>query len=258
MTAFVVVVCVILGFAVGSFLNVVIWRVPRHESIVAPPSHCPGCDQPISPRDNIPVVSWLVLRGKCRNCGEPIPVRYPMVEVGCAVLWGVIGYTFADSWALPAYLVLAAALLALSVIDLEHYLFRTASCSRSRVPASCSSASPPSSKVRATTSSAPSSGESSAFLALGVLHVISPRGMGLGDVKLAFVLGLYLGWLGWGEVFLGLFLGFLLGALIGVLLIATHLRSRKDHVPFGPFLAAGTLIAIIWGPALLGWYSQGR
>jgi len=256
MTAFVVVACVILGFAVGSFLNVVIWRVPRHESIVAPPSHCPGCDTPISPRDNIPVVSWLVLRGKCRNCGQPIPVRYPMVEVGCAVLWGVIGYTFADSWALPAYLVFAAALLALSVIDLEHYLlpnrivFPLAGAGLVLLGIAAFAEGAGDDFVRAVL------GGVVAFVALGVLHLISPRGMGLGDVKLAFVLGLYLGWLGWGEVFLGLFLGFLLGALIGVLLIATRLRSRKDHVPFGPFLAAGTLIAIVWGPALLGWYSQ--
>jgi leader peptidase (prepilin peptidase)/N-methyltransferase len=258
MTAFVVLACSLFGLAVGSFLNVVIWRVPRHESVVAPPSHCPGCDTPISPRDNVPVLSWLALRGRCRTCGAHIPIRYPMVEVGCAVLWGVIGYTFADSWALPAYLLLASALLALSVIDLEHYLlpnrivFPVAGAGLVLLGVAAFAEGAGHDFVRAVL------GGLAAFAALGVLHLISPRGMGMGDVKLAFVLGLYLGWLGWGEVLLGLFLGFLLGALIGVALIATKLRTRKDHVPFGPFLAAGTLIAIVWGPTILAWYSRGQ
>ena len=94
-----------------------------------------------------------------------------------------------------------------------------------------------------------------AFVLLLVMNIVSPRGMGMGDVKLAFLLGLYLGWLSWGRVFLGLFLGFLLGSLVGLLLIALKLRSRKDHVPFGPFLAAGTVIAVLWGGTLLDWYS---
>jgi leader peptidase (prepilin peptidase)/N-methyltransferase len=256
MTAFVVLVCALLGLMVGSFLNVVIWRVPRRESVVAPPSHCPGCDAAISPRDNVPVLSWLLLRGRCRRCGEPIPVRYPMVEVGCAVLWGVIGYRFHDSWALPAYLVLAAALLALSVIDLEHYLLpnrivfplTVAGVALLGVAAGVSGQGDD--FVRALL------GGVAAFGLLLLLHLVSPRGMGMGDVKLAFVLGLYLGWLGWGEVFLGLFLGFFLGAVIGVALVAAKVRSRKDHVPFGPFLAAGTLIAVVWGPSILDWYSR--
>jgi leader peptidase (prepilin peptidase)/N-methyltransferase len=241
---------------VGSFLNVVIWRVPRRESVVTPPSHCPGCDVAIPPRDNVPVLSWLLLRGRCRSCGAPIPVRYPMVEIGCAVLWGVIAYRFHDSWALPAYLVLAAALLALSVIDLEHYLlpnrivFPVAGAGVVLLGVAAALSGQGDDFLRALL------GGLAAFGALGLLHLVSPRGMGMGDVKLAFVLGLYLGWLGWGEVFLGLFLGFFLGAVIGIVLIAAKLRTRKDHVPFGPFLAAGTLIAVIWGPSILGWYSR--
>jgi len=254
-TGFVVFCCALLGLAVGSFLNVVIARVPRRESIVTPPSHCPECHTPISPRDNIPVVSWLVLRGRCRACQAPIPVRYPLVEIGCAIAWGVIGYWFADSWALPAYLVLTAGLLALSVIDLEHRILPNRILGPLAVAgvvllgAAALASGDLDAFVRALL------GALAAFGALGALHLISPRGMGLGDVKLAFVLGLFLGWLGWGEVALGLFLGFLLGSVIGVGLIATGLRTRKDHVPFGPFLAAGTLIAVIWGPTLLAWYS---
>jgi leader peptidase (prepilin peptidase)/N-methyltransferase len=210
----------------------------------------------IPPRDNVPVLSWLLLRGRCRSCGAPIPVRYPMVEIGCAVLWGVIAYRFHDSWALPAYLVLAAALLALSVIDLEHYLlpnrivFPVAGAGVVLLGVAAALSGQGDDFLRALL------GGFAAFGALGLLHLVSPRGMGMGDVKLAFVLGLYLGWLGWGEVFLGLFLGFFLGAVIGIVLIAAKLRTRKDHVPFGPFLAAGTLIAVIWGPSILGWYSR--
>src|SRR5689334_15558612 len=122
MTAFVVACCALLGLAIGSFLNVVIYRVPRKESVVKPRSHCPGCGTEIAERDNIPVVSWLLLRGKCRTCGMRISFRYPAVELACAALFAAMGLRFWDQWALPAFLVLAAACLAGSVIDLEHLL----------------------------------------------------------------------------------------------------------------------------------------
>src|SRR3954465_11800649 len=121
-TGFVVLICAVLGLAVGSFLNVVIYRLPRRESVVRPRSHCPGCDTEISSRDNIPVVSWLLLRGRCRTCGMHISARYPAVELACAALFVAMGLRFPDDWALPAFLVLAAACLAGSVIDLEHML----------------------------------------------------------------------------------------------------------------------------------------
>src|SRR5438093_4994912 len=122
MHAFLVAACAVLGLAVGSFLNVVIWRVPRKLSVVQPGSHCPGCEVQIRPSDNVPLVSWLLLRGKCRHCQAPIPVRYPLVEAGCAALFAAAALRFGASWALPGYLGLFAALLAISVIDLEHYI----------------------------------------------------------------------------------------------------------------------------------------
>ena len=118
----VVAFCGILGLLVGSFLNVVIWRVPRKLSVVRPPSHCPQCETPIRPQDNIPVLSWIVLGGKCRQCGNPIAVRYPLVEASCGVLFAAVAARFGADWALPAYLVLTAALLAISIIDLEHFI----------------------------------------------------------------------------------------------------------------------------------------
>ena len=114
--------CAPVGLLIGSFLNVVIWRVPRGESVMRPASHCPNCQQPVRPLDNIPVLSWIMLRGRCRTCSTSIAWRYPAVELGCALLFAAVGARLHDSWALFGYLVLAAALLSLSVIDIDHFL----------------------------------------------------------------------------------------------------------------------------------------
>jgi leader peptidase (prepilin peptidase) / N-methyltransferase len=250
-----VLVCGLFGLAIGSFLNVVIWRVPRKLSVVRPPSHCPQCETPIRPWDNVPVVSWLLLRGKCRHCGNPIPVRYPLVEAGCGVLFAVVAARFGSAWELPAYLVLAAALLAISIIDLEHFIVPD----RITAPLTVSALA-----LLGLAAAAEGTGWRYGRTVLGgvaffafllLLNILYPKGMGMGDVKLAFSLGLYLGWLGWGQVFLGGFLAFLLGALIGVGLIAAGIKGRKDFVPFGPFLALGTLLTILWGDPILRWYT---
>jgi leader peptidase (prepilin peptidase)/N-methyltransferase len=250
-----VVVSGVLGLAIGSFLNVVIWRVPRKESVVRPPSHCPSCETPIGPRDNIPVVSWLLLRGRCRHCGNPIALRYPLVEAGCGVLFAAVAVRFGASWALPAYLVLTAALLAISIIDLEHFIVPD----RITAPLTVSALA-----LLGLAAVADGNGWRYGRTLLGgltffafllVLNLLYPRGMGMGDVKLSFSHGLYLGWLGWGQVFLGGFLAFLLGAVVGVALIATGVKGRKDFVPFGPFLALGTMLTVLWGAPILRWYT---
>jgi len=256
LTPFVVTCCGAFGLVIGSFLNVVIWRVPRKESIVAPGSKCPGCDTPIAPRDNVPVLSWLLLRGRCRHCGERISPRYPLVEVATAVLFVAIGARFAGSWALPAYLVLGAALLAISVIDLEHYIIPNRivyPVGFMLVPLFALAAligGDWSDFLRALL------GGCAAFAVLFVIHVISPRGMGFGDVRLCFLLGIALGWLGWEHVAFGIFAGFLYGALLGAALMALRLRSRKQHLPFGPFLAAGTLTIVLAGTPIIHWYQH--
>src|SRR5262245_2640597 len=117
MTALVAAISGVYGLVIGSFLNVVIWRVPRKEAIIRPASHCPSCNEPIAPRDNIPLLSWAILRGRCRNCGAPISFRYPLIELVTGALFAAVGARFYDSWALPAYLLLTAGLIALSVID---------------------------------------------------------------------------------------------------------------------------------------------
>lgn len=244
----------ILGLLIGSFLNVVIWRVPRGESVVSPPSHCPGCDTPISPRDNIPVLSWLLLRGRCRTCGQPISVRYPAVELLTGVLFALMAALLGLSWALPAYLFLAAVGLALSAIDLDTRRLPNALTVRSwpvmllllAVPAAVDDQWPD--LVRAVLGGV-------ALLAFYlVLALVNPRGMGLGDVKFAGLLGMGLGWLGWSELLVGGFLGFLLGGLWGLALIVSRRAGRGSSIPFGPFMYAGTILGIVVGGDVASWY----
>jgi leader peptidase (prepilin peptidase)/N-methyltransferase len=253
-TALVAAISGIYGLVIGSFLNVVIWRVPRKESIVRPPSHCPGCDAKIANRDNVPVVSWILLRGHCRNCGTAISVRYPFVELLTGVLFAAVGARFAHSWALPAYLVLTGALVALSAIDLEHYilpnriLYPTDGAVLVLLAVGSFGDNDWSAYLRAVLAGVV------AFAIFFAIHLVSPRGMGFGDVRLSFLLGLGLGWIGWGEVAGGLFSGFLYGAVIGVVLIAVKVRGRKQQIPFGPFLAAGAVTFVLFGEPIVDWY----
>lgn len=252
----------LLGLAVGSFLNVVIHRVPRRESVVSPRSRCPGCGTELANRDNVPVVSWLLLRGRCRTCREPISGRYPAVELLTAVVFAAVGAAVAardggdQLGAVPAFLVFAAVLVAVSFIDIEHFLVPN------RVLLAGSYVAGPLLVMAAALTDGGwarlgrgALGVLVAGGALLVLNLINPRGMGMGDVKLAAFEGAFLGWLGWGYVALGLFLGFLLGSVGGITLIALRLRSRKDHIPFAPFLAAGAVVAVTLGEALLEIYS---
>ena len=253
--AFLLVTVGLFGLLVGSFLNVVIWRIPRGESVVKPGSHCPGCDHELSPLENVPVLSWLTLRGRCRHCQTRISFRYPAVELATAGLWVGLAQRFGSSWELPAFLALAAGLVALSMIDFDHFLLPNKVLYPTGILVAGLLLLPGAIDGEWDSYGRAALGGLAAFLVFLLIHVISPRGMGFGDVRLSFVLGLALGWLSWGHIFLGLFLGFALGALIGVLLIATKVRTRKDHVPFGPFLAAGGLIAVFAGTQLLELYS---
>jgi leader peptidase (prepilin peptidase)/N-methyltransferase len=251
---FVAGVSALLGLMVGSFLNVVVYRVPRRESVVRPRSRCPGCGTQLAERDNVPVLSWLLLRGRCRTCSTPISARYPLVELLTAVVFGGLGARFGADWALPAFLVLAAGLLAVSFIDLEHFIVPN------RVLLVVLALGVPLLAVAAAGGDGwldvrdSVLGGAIAFGLLLVINLINPRGMGMGDVKLVGVEGLFLGVLGIGHVLLALFLGFLLGAVGGVVLLATGVRGRKDHIPFAPFLAAGALLSLVVGSGVLDWY----
>jgi len=251
--AWLVVPAAVLGLIVGSFINVVSHRVPRGESVVRPRSRCPECQTEISPRDNIPIVSWMVLRGRCRRCSVPISVRYPATELATAVVFGLAAVRFGPAPVLPGYLLLFAGLVAVTVTDLELRLvpkrivwpvyavgavLLTAAALLDGEPVRIRDA---------------ALGSAAAFAVLFIIHLISPRGMGFGDVRLAALLGLFLGWLGPAHVGLGIFAGFVSGGLAGVIALSMG-RSRRSALPFAPFLAFGTLAAVLAGQPILDWY----
>ena len=258
-----------MGLLIGSFLNVVVWRLPRGESLSRPPSSCPKCGHAIRWWDNIPVVSWLVLGGKCRDCSERISVRYPLVELGVAVFfasvaWWVMsggGALPSASWVdgprivtLVAFLYLAAISVALALIDLDVHklpnkivlpayvvgavLLGTASLL----------AADHDSLLRAAI------GCAAMFLAYFLMALAYPNGMGLGDVKLAGVLGLFLAWLGWGQLAVGAFAAFVLGGVFSILLLALRRVGRKSGIPFGPWMLGGAWVGIFWGDTIFSEY----
>jgi leader peptidase (prepilin peptidase) / N-methyltransferase len=253
--AFVALAAGVVGVVIGSFLNVVIWRVPRGESVVSPPSHCPGCDTPIAPRDNVPVLSWLLLRGKCRHCHNPISPRYPLVELATGVLFAPMAVRFGLAWDLPAYLYLAAIAVALALIDIDVHRLPNAIVLPSYPVVAALLLLPAVVDGRWDDYLRAVLGGLILFAFYFLLAFIYPAGMGFGDVKLAGVLGAYLGWLGWGAFGAGAFLGFLLGGVLGALLMAVGRAGRKSKIPFGPFMLAGALIAVFVGEPLVDLYT---
>ena len=258
MTAAVAVLCGVVGLAIGSFLNVVIWRVPKGESVVRPASRCPSCQTPITPRDNIPVVSWLLLRGRCRHCGAPISARYPLVELATAALFVGMAVCRGANADLPAFLYLAAVGIALAAIDLDERRLPNALTLPSYAVGGVLLAVAAAADGRWHSFAGALLGMAVLFAFYFVLALIYPAGMGFGDVKLAGVLGLYLGWLGAKEWFVGVLAGFFLGGVLGLLLIAVGRAGRKTKIPFGPFMLLGALIGIVAGHPIATAYLGGR
>jgi leader peptidase (prepilin peptidase)/N-methyltransferase len=244
----------LLGLAVGSFVNVVIYRVPRDLSLVRPGSRCPGCAAPVKPWHNVPVIGWLVLRGRCAGCRAPIGTRYPLVELSTAALFVAVSARFGASLVLPAYLYLAAIAVALAVIDIDVHRLPNAIVLPSYLVAAALLTPPV--LVHGDWAGALRGLVAMALLwsfyfALAFLY---PGGMGFGDVKLAGLLGLYLGWLGWSSVLVGTFTGFLIGGLVGVALLATRKATRRSAIPFGPAMLAGALVAVFLAGPIAEWY----
>ncbi|HRP99217.1 MAG TPA: prepilin peptidase [Terrimesophilobacter sp.] len=261
-----------LGLLIGSFLNVVVWRVPRGESVVTPGSHCPHCDAPIRPWDNIPVLSWLILRGRCRDCKAPISARYPLVELTTGIVFAGVTFHVLNStigvdpaaqpggWWLPtvltvlAFLYLAAVSIALILIDLEHHRLPNSIVLPSYIVG-----------ILLLTAASLTAGDHPAILRAGIgmaalfagylaVALIRPGGMGMGDVKLAGVLGLYLAWCGWGQFAVGVFAAFLLGGLYSVVLLVIRRANRKTAIPFGPWMIIGAWIGIGLGAHIWAGY----
>jgi len=255
---FVAVLATVLGLVVGSFLNVVVYRVPAGVSVASPASACPACGTPIRRRDNVPVLSWLILRGRCRDCSEPISSRYPLVELAtallfCAVaaaLWTIGGTPTGTTLLTIALLYLMAISVALALIDLDTHRLPNVIV----LPAYLVLG------VLLTGASA-ATGDWGALLrgvlgmlVLGgtylVLAVAVPNGMGFGDVKLAGVLGFVLAYLGWGSLAVGAFAAFLLGGTFAVALVLARRARRGNGIPFGPWMLLGAWCGLLFGDAV--------
>lgn len=262
----------VFGLLIGSFLNVVIWRVPRGESLL-PDSRCPGCGAAIRPWQNVPVISWLVLRGKCAHCKAPISVRYPLIELATAVAFGLTTWWYLGSAAagalsgatapalavaawltLAAYLWFAAASIALTAIDLELQRLPDAIVLPSLAVV-----------LLLLAGAAGLAGEwgrlvtilvaaAALFAFYFLIVLVYPQGMGGGDVKLAPLIGAVTGSVGWAAVAVGAFAGFLIGAAIGLTLMAAGRVKRKQGVPFGPSMLLGAWVGLVWGPVLMEAY----
>ena len=237
---------VVLGLAVGSFLNVCIDRLPAGESIVRGASHCPNCQHLLAPWDLVPVFSYLWLRGRCRYCGASIPVRVPLVEVATGVLFGFLFWKFGLGVELGIALVYGSILLAISVIDLEHQLILNVVV----YPAL------PLALALSLLSPDPTIASAALGFAVGVAAVSIPfliyrQGMGMGDVKLGGLIGLMVGY---PHVLVALLLAVVVGGVIASLLLVLRIKGRKDAIPFGPFMAAGAFVTLLWGQAILDWY----
>ena len=258
----------VLGAVVGSFLNVVIYRVPAGLSVVRPPSACPVCSSPVRAYDNVPVLSWLVLRAKCRDCGAPISARYPLVELGTAAAFVVVAAMLgpqlvigtavlpliAELVVLLALLYLAAVSIALAAIDLDVHRLPNSIVLPTYLVGGVTLTVAAISTGDLVSLARAAAGAGILFAFYLVLALIAPRGMGMGDVKLAGVLGLFLGWFGWEALAVGALAAFLLGGLYGVILILARRARRTTGIPFGPWMLAGAWLGILFGEPIARGY----
>jgi leader peptidase (prepilin peptidase)/N-methyltransferase len=258
----------VFGLLFGSFFNVVIWRVPRRESVVRPASSCPKCGHAIRAWDNIPVLSWLLLRGKCRDCGTSISAQYPAVELVTGFAFALVALGFVPAvlnspvgatqvsalLEMLAFLALAAASVVLSGIDLtvqrlpDRIVVPTFVVGALLLGGAALAGADGAAMLRALIGSA------AAFLFFLIVAFIKPGAMGMGDVKLAAVLGLYLGYLGWSQLVVGFFAAFIVGSIAGLLLLIARRVDRKGGIPFGPWMFAGAWVGIAAGGPIAAGY----
>lgn len=238
----------LFGLVIGSFLNVVAHRLPERRSLVRPRSACPSCAVPVRPYDNVPVLSWLLLRGRCRSCAAPISARYPVVEAGTAALWAAVAAVhYADATALALGLALVTVLVPLALIDYDRQILPN----RITYPAFLAGvalgfALDPAGQPERLLAAAIAGG------VFGLVVLLVPRGMGLGDAKLLAVLGVFLG----PSVAVAAAVALLSGTVVGAIIVGRVgvAAGRKTAVPFGVFLALGGVVAVLAGDPLVDWY----
>jgi len=255
---FAAIVALIFGLIIGSFLNVCIYRLPREKSVVNPPSFCPGCGTPIRPWDNIPVISYLLLAGKCRRCGQKISLRYPAVELLNGLLYVAATMQFGIDWRLPFILAFVSAMIVITFIDLDFQIIPDVITIPGMIIG-----------LAGSHFLIPDPFMNDAILGLvnsvigllagGVsfylIAILSRGGMGGGDVKMMAMVGAFMGWKG---VLLTTLIGSLTGSLIGIGLMIFKGAGRKTKIPFGPFLSLGSLATLFFGRIILEWYLPGK
>lgn len=247
----------IFGLIVGSFLNVCIYRLPRELSVVKPRSACPSCSTPIKAWDNIPVISYILLGGKCRKCGEKISARYPFIEALNGLLYLAVFHFFGIGWHLPFLFAFVSAMVVITFIDLDFQIIPDVITLPGIIiglaAASCVLPDPFSS-LNSLSVSGFTNSVTGLLLGGGLYYFIaiaSRGGMGGGDIKMMAMVGAVTGWKG---VLLTTFLGSLTGSVIGIFLMAFKGKGRKTKIPFGPFLALGTLVSLFYGGVIVDWY----
>jgi leader peptidase (prepilin peptidase)/N-methyltransferase len=243
-----IVLAAVGGLIIGSFLNVVAYRLPRGESLAHPPSRCPSCGAPVKPYDNIPVLSWLLLRGRCRNCKAPISARYPIVEAVTGALYAAVMWArWDDASGIALGILLVTALIPITLIDLDYRIIPNKITGPAAIVAILIGVILDQDYVVEQLIAGAAAG--GFFLLAAIAY---PRGMGMGDVKLAGMMGLYLG----RAVAFGVLVGLVAGVVVGGVIMARVgvKAGRKQAVPFGPFLAFGAVVAIFAGDAVANAY----
>ncbi|MDI6601929.1 MAG: prepilin peptidase [Thermoanaerobacteraceae bacterium] len=235
----------LFGLAMGSFFNVCIYRLPRGESIVFPPSHCTSCNTKLKPIDMIPVLSYIFLKGRCRYCGSHISIRYPLVELATGLIYLFIFIYFGFTYLTIKYIILFSGLIIIFFTDLDVQIIPDAVLLAVFIPGIIISIIFKENLLNNFIGLVIGGG----FLFL--LALIVPEGMGMGDVKLMAACGWYLG--AWPTI-LSLFLSFIIGAVVGLLLIAYRRKNMRDMIAFGPFLAIGTFTSVFYGSSIINFY----
>lgn len=236
----------LLGVLIGSFLNICIDRLPQGGSVVEPPSHCPACQRRLTPLELIPVISYLFLKGRCKDCGERIPIRLLLVEIGTGLVFFLIWIRFGNSWETLLVSLYSCLLIIIAGIDLDHHkvlnilVFPAIILSLIMIPV-----------FHLTNIWNHFAGAALGFGLLFLLAVLAPGSMGMGDVKLIVFLGLVVGF---PAIVVVLFLSFVLGGLIAGILLGLKKVSRKDPIAFGPYLALGGFITMLYGAQIIDWW----
>ena len=246
-----VVLIFILGLIVGSFSNVCIYRIPRNESIIYPASHCPKCRSKIKPVDNIPLLSFILLKGRCRNCKSKISIQYPIVELLTGLIYLIIYLIYGLSVQTLIYIILSSALIIIAFIDLNEQIIPDVISLPGIVMGFILSFLVPYISFINSALGVVVGGGIIFIIGLAGSVIFKKEAMGGGDVKLAAMIGAFLGW---RYIVISLFLGFFLGSLAGIFLIMLKIKSREDTVPFGPFIVLGSFITLLWGEKIISWY----